>query len=172
MKDYLTAPATTADGLELARNLRAEDRAELEGLGHHPIALPYAIATSQVAVTFRDADGTLGGIAGIAADDQPGVGRIWLLCTPELPRRGLKFVREARRWLGTLDYRLLWNVADVRNEYHHKFLKLLGFKALRIVPVGPRNLPYIEIVKVCASPSLPQVQPPAEPLPPPQLPCP
>ena len=62
-------------------------------------------------------------------------------------------MRQAKKWLDEQrNYRLLWNLADARNQFHQKLLRLLGFKAITARPVGPYGLPYLEIVKLCASP--------------------
>lgn len=150
MKPYYRK-ATVEDALYVANNLRPEDLAECMGLGHTPLALPFVVVSSDVAVVFCDVDGTIGGIAGISPDKTPDVGIIWMLCTPHLTRKPHTFVRQARKWLKEQsEYRLIWNVADARNKFHHKLLKLLGFSALRTVYPPPHYLPYLEIVKLCA----------------------
>ena len=77
-------------------------------------------------------------MAGIVPDPDPGVGIIWMLCTPEVQKEPF-IVRQAKQWLADeqRNYRLLWNLADARNHLHHKLLKMLGFKAIRSVPSGP-----------------------------------
>ena len=73
---------------------------------------------------------------------KPTEGQIWMLCTPLIVTKPHTFVRGAKAWLREVesDYKLLWNVADVRNTVHHKLLKHLGFRALRTVPIGPDAL--------------------------------
>lgn len=150
MNPYIRT-ATFKDALVVAQNLREEDLRELQGLGQTPLALPFNVALSNPAVTFLDKDGTIGGVAGIVPDPTPGVGLIWMLCTPALVRKPHTFVRNAKKWIAEQnEYKLLWNIADERNVFHHKLLKLLGFKALRTVYPPPYALPYLEIVKVCA----------------------
>lgn len=63
MKHY-TDRATIEDALEVARNIRAEDKMEIEGLGHNLGALPFSVALSTVSTTFY-AGGELAGVAGI-----------------------------------------------------------------------------------------------------------
>jgi hypothetical protein len=143
--------ATIQDGLMVARNLRIEDRQEVEGLGHSPLHIPVGIVTSEQAISFHNEHGDLAGVAGIVRLDNQ-VGQIWMLCTPVIQEGPQRFVRGAKRWLNEVEkeYALLWNLADARNHMHHKLLKLLGFQALQTVHVGPTNLPYYEIVKLCA----------------------
>ena len=145
-------PATVSDALKVANNLRFEDRREIEGLGHSPLTLVWCAETSTHAVSFVNTEGELSGLAGIYTEDNPRVGQIWMVCTPAIEKSPVTFVRQAKQWLAEVgkDYDLLWNMMDFRNKMHHKLVKMLGFKALRYVPVAPYNLPYIEIVKLCA----------------------
>ena len=152
MKQY--RPATVGDAVQVANNLRPEDLQELEGLGHTPLGVPFSVLASDVAVAFFSKEGVIAGVAGIVPDAQEGVGIIWMLCTPEVQKEPFTFVRQAKKWLADeqRNYRLLWNLADARNQFHHKLLKMLGFKALSSIPMQPYGLPYLEIVKLCAYP--------------------
>lgn len=152
MKPYYR-DATIKDAMLLANNLRKEDREELEGVGHQNIllALLFIVQSSETAIAFFDEDDSLGGIGGIIPDPREGVGIVWMLCTPIVQRKPHTFIRHLRRFLkGQHEYRMLWNIADARNKFHHKLLKLLGFKSLRMTYQPPYNLPYLEIVKLCA----------------------
>ena len=173
MKQY--RPATVGDAVRVANNLRPEDLQEIEGLGHGPMGVPFSVLASDVAVSFFTRKGEIAGVAGICPDPREGVGIIWMLCTPTVQEEPITFVRQAKQWLAEeqSNYRLLWNLADARNLYHHKLLKMLGFKAIQSTPTGPYNLPYLEIVKLCVyqQPELQQVQQPqAQQQPPPQQP--
>ena len=153
----INRPATVKDALHLANNLRAEDRKEVLGLGHTPLVLPACVSKSNgTAVSmFRPDNGDLAGIAGVMPGANKGEGIIWMVCTPAIEGKGLLFVRNAKRWLKEIeqDYDYLWNLADARNHFHHKLLKMLGFRAIREVYPAPYYLPYYEIIKLCASPS-------------------
>jgi hypothetical protein len=142
--------ATYEDGLRVLNHIRPEDKAEVEGMGHEPLHIPFGVLASDHATYFHVGEEPAG-IAGIV-ELSPTEGQIWMLCTPLITEKPHTFVREAKRWLKSVEqeYQLLWNYADARNQVHHKLLKHLGFKALREVPVGPYNLPYLEIVKLCA----------------------
>lgn len=142
--------ATAKDGLVVANNLRPEDRREVEGMGFTPLHIPFGILASEHSTVFYSPEGELAGVAGIVRLDNQ-VGQIWMLCTPVIHQGPVRFVKGAKRWLNEVqkEYKLLWNLADARNHVHHKLLRHLGFKALRTVPVGPENLPYFEIVKLC-----------------------
>ena len=145
--------ATVRDAVHVANNLRPEDLQEIEGLGHNRLGVVFSVLLSDVAVSFFNTEGEIAGVAGICPGPE-GVGIIWMLCTPAVELNPHTFVRHAKRWLKEeqRNYRLLTNLADARNLYHHKLLRMLGFKALRSVPSGPHNLPYLEIVKLCAYP--------------------
>ena len=153
MKQY--RPATVGDAVRVANDLRFEDLRELEGLGYDRLALVFSVLASEAPVAFHAKDGTIAGVAGVVPDADPGVGIVWMLCTPAVQKEPINFVKQAKQWLADEErnYRLLWNLADARNHLHQKLLKMLGFKALRSIPTGPENLPYLEIIKLCASPS-------------------
>lgn len=143
--------ATIADAISVAKNIRVEDKKEMEGLGQVPNSLIFSVLISNPSVAFFNKHHKICGVAGIIKDPLvPTIGQIWMICTPELEHNPVTFVKQAKRWLREqTDFHMLSNIADSRNHYHHKLLKLLGFKALREVQVGPDNLTYLEIVKLC-----------------------
>jgi hypothetical protein len=145
-----TQPSTLEDSLRFINNIRQEDKREVEGMGQTIFDLPALVITSSHATTFFDAKGVLAGMAGIV-DQTDGSGQIWMLCTPTILTSPITFIRQAKKWLRDKEqyYSMFWNHADTRNLEHHKLLRHLGFKALRIVPVGPDQLLYYEIVKLC-----------------------
>ena len=150
--------ATVADAIYVAKHIRDEDRREIEGLGHIPaLVLPYCVSMGE-SVAFFHADNPekLMGVAGIMPDTDPTVGIVWMICTPEITNKPHTFVREAKRWLASKDvaYSYLWNLADARNHLHHKLLKMLGFKSLKVTHPAPYYIPYYEVVRLCVSPPL------------------
>tara|TARA_R100001082_G_C4363450_1_gene160599 strand:- start:888 stop:1352 length:465 start_codon:yes stop_codon:yes gene_type:complete len=151
MKPYYRK-ATVKDAALVANNLRKEDLREVEGLGHNTLVLPFCVLTSTTAIAFFDSDGSIAGVGGIIPDPREGVGIVWMLCTPVVQNKPHTFVRHLKRWLKEQhkDYRMLWNIADARNKFHQKLVKLLGFKCLRMTYQPPYGLPYLEIVKLCA----------------------
>ena len=144
-------PATIRDGLLVAKNLRKEDREELEGMDLNPRHLPFGVVASDHTIAFFSKEGVIAGVAGVVTVEK-GIGQIWMLCTEESHKEPIRMVRSAKRWIKEIEsnYRLLWNLADARNHVHHKLLKHLGFRALREVPVGSKQLPYYEVVRLCA----------------------
>ena len=109
--------ATYKDGLLVLNNLRKEDLEELRGTGSSPLHVPFGVLISEHATFFHDTDGSPAGIAGVVRLS-PTEGQIWMLCTPLIVTKPHTFVRGAKAWLREVesDYKLLWNVADVRND--------------------------------------------------------
>ena len=147
--------ATIKDALQVIANIREEDKREIEGLGHTPMALIWCVETSTHATAFFNEEGEIAGLVGVGPDSREGVGQVWMICTPAVQKSPIAFVKHAKKWLATVgkDYKMLWNQVDSRNKLHLKMIKLLGFKSLRYVCPPPFYLPYIEIVRLCASPS-------------------
>ena len=148
MKVY--RPATFEDGVYVANNLKQEDKNEVEGFGMSPFFIPFSLQMSEHSTVFTDYKGNIAGVAGIVRESET-VGCIWMLCTPAVLDMPIAFFRQSKQWLNEVqgDYKMLWNLADVRNHHHHQLLRFLGFKAIRTQPVGPNSLPYYEIVKLC-----------------------
>ena len=143
MPNYIH-PITYEAALEVATNLRSDDRREVvEGHGLNPMILLPLAAEEGSAVYFTVPDGKTAGLAGVGED-----GAIWMLCTPEIERYPITFAREAKRFVDSREEPLLWNIVDCRNTVHLKLLKFLGFKFLRKVTHGPNNLQFIEFCRV------------------------
>ena len=143
MSKYTTLPCTLEAALEVASNLRLEDRREIEeGHGLDPmVALPEAI-DSNFCVYFKAPDGRTAGMGGI--DDSV----IWMVCTPVIHDYPIGFVKEAKRVLATRKEPFLGNVVDKRNTVHIRLLKYLGFKFSREIFFGPNKLTFIEFYRV------------------------
>ena len=146
MPNYIH-PITYEAALEVATNLRSDDRREVvEGHGLNPMILLPLAAEEGSAVYFTVPDGKTAGLAGVGDG-----GAIWMLCTPEIERYPITFAREAKRFVDSREEPLLWNIVDCRNTVHLKLLKFLGFKFLRKVTHGPNNLQFIEFCRVHGS---------------------
>ena len=143
MPNYIH-PITYEAALEVATNLRSDDRREVvEGHGLNPMILLPLAAEEGSAVYFTVPDGKTAGLAGVGDG-----GASWMLCTPEIERYPITFAREAKRFVDSREEPLLWNIVDCRNTVHLKLLKFLGFKFLRKVTHGPNNLQFIEFCRV------------------------
>tara|TARA_Y100000401_G_C8174163_1_gene150708 strand:- start:29 stop:475 length:447 start_codon:yes stop_codon:yes gene_type:complete len=140
-------PITLEAAVEVASNLRPEDRRELsEGYGTTPeLHLPL-MANNPSCVYFTSPSGKIAGMAGVDPDGKNGI--IWMLCTPVIHEKPLLFAREAKRYVDNRTEPLLWNMADSRNIVHLRLLKFLGFKFLRKLKHGPNDVTFIEFCRV------------------------
>ena len=140
-------PITLEAALEVASNLRPEDRREVEeGHGYDPIEYAKFIAQEGSTVYFTVPNGKTAGMAGVSTE-----GAIWMICTEAIKEYPHTFARESKRFVESRTEPLLWNVADRRNTVHLKLLKFLGFKFLRELKYGPNQLSFIEFCRVCRS---------------------
>ena len=138
-------PLTLEAAIEVASNLRPEDRRELEeGHGCDPIEYAKFISQESSDVYFTVPNGKTAGMAGV----NPG-GLIWMLTTPAIEEYPHTFARESKRFVDARTEPLLWNIVDERNTVHLKLLKFLGFKFLRKKLHGPHHLSFIEFCRVC-----------------------
>ena len=137
-------PITLEAAIDVASNLRPEDRREAEE-GHGWDLMEYAelIAQEGTAVYFTMPNGKTAGMAGVGDD-----GQIWIVCTPVIEKYPHSFARGSKRFVESRTEPLLWNIVDRRNTVHLKLLRFLGFKFLREFRYGPNNLLFIEFCRV------------------------
>ena len=130
----------------MASNLRPDDRREVEeGHGHDPIEVLTKAVSIPSTVYFTVPNGKTAGMAGVGPE-----GEIWMLCTPAIHEYPITFAREAKRFVESRTEPLLWNIVDKRNTVHLKLLRFLGFKFLREIKHGPKQLSFIEFCRVCS----------------------
>ena len=140
-------PLTFEAAIEVASNLRPEDRREVEeGHGIDPMVYAHSVSQERSYVHFTVPNGKTAGMAGVDTN-----GAIWMMCTPAIHEYPLTFAREAKRYVESRTEPLLWNIVDKRNIVHLKLLKFLGFKFLRELKHGPNQLSFIEFCRVCRS---------------------
>lgn len=146
--------ATIEDAIYVSQNLRPADLSEIEGLGRTPFNCVLGVLLCEDTFAFTNYNGDLAGIGGVIPDGDGNAG-IWTLATPAIETMGLTFFRRAKQHIEVLTkpYNMVYALCDSRNKLHHRFLKFLGFKALRAIPQPPFNIPYYEVVKLCAIPS-------------------
>ena len=140
-------PITKEAAIEVASNLRLEDRREIEeGHGVDSTLVLLEAVQKPSCVYFTVPSGKTAGMAGV---DQGG--QIWMLCTPAIYDYPIWFARQAKRYVERQPHKLLWNIVDKRNVVHLKLLKFLGFKFLRELKHGPNQLTFIEFCRVLRS---------------------
>ena len=144
MSSCIIRPITMEAAIEVASNLRYEDRREgEEGQGADSYQYLISEAEKGTCIFFSMPNGKTAGMAGV---DEGGI--VWMLCTPAINKYPISFAREAKRWVESRPEPLLWNVVDKRNRVHLKLLKFLGFKFLREFNYGPNQLSFIEFCRV------------------------
>lgn len=130
--------------MDVARNLRAADRFELQATeGRHPqIACISAFVESDVAIGIEGDDGQPCGLAGVNGHF------IWMLGTDALtgtPSHRRQLARGARGWIDSLVHDrmqssgvvLLHNWVCAKNLESVRWLKSLGFEVFPPEPHGP-----------------------------------
>ena len=134
---------TQEAALEVASNLRPDDRREIEeGYGLDPmVAIPEG-ASNGFCIHFTVPDGRIAGLAGVGDN-----GAVWMLCTPAIHDYPVLFARQAKRFIDSRAEQVLWNYVDKRNKVHIRLLKFLGFDFHEEVEFGPNNLPFIYFTK-------------------------
>ena len=136
-------PITLEAAIEVASNLRLEDRREVEE-GHGVDSFTSLISKAQEGscVYFEVPNGKTAGMAGVEDD-----GCIWMLTTNAIYDYPLTFARESKRYVERHSNKTLWNIVDKRNTIHLKLLKFLGFEFSEEIFHGPNNLPFIKFHK-------------------------
>ena len=78
-------------------------------------------------------DDKIAGIYGVVASlDDKNIGSPFLLCTPEIKRIKIKFIRECRDRVKDMQdkFPVLFNYIDSRNKLHLTWLKWCGFRLI------------------------------------------
>lgn len=127
-------PATMDDAIELTRNIRALDRAEIYALSRRDAAsaIRKSLEKSELCWTYRDDDGVLGCIFGFAELAPIGNSASpWLLGTPTLKEHRKELVKVSRHVVHDLlktRYDHMWNVVWAENKPSILYLSAIGFK--------------------------------------------
>lgn len=141
---YRIEPATREHVLTIGAKLRAEDRAEIAGLGGSVRKALWRGFRNSIWCRVATFDGELAAIWGLCVGMHPGLGPLcskavpWLLTTDAVERLPVTFIRHARREVASMRtlYPVLENhvAADYRRAV--KFLGLLGFTVDAPAPIG------------------------------------
>ena len=136
-------PITLEAAIEVASDLRPEDRREVEeGHGVDPFTSIVSKAQEGSCIYFTMPNGRTAGMAGVEDD-----GMIWMLTTTAIYEYPFAFTRGAKKFVENHSNQKLWNIIDKRNTVHLKLLKFLGFEFLEEIFYGPNNLPFIKFYK-------------------------
>lgn len=146
-------PAEGVDIDIIACDMRPADLAEIAATGtEDPVeSLSNSMELSVPSCYTITADGLPIAMFGIAPVELiPDFGSIWLLGTEEIERYPTAFLRLCKTTLPRLmaPYDMVFNLMDVRNELHVKFVKWLGFTFIRERSFGPEGLPFYEFALI------------------------
>lgn len=135
MSRYEILPCRARHIAEISRNLRAEDRAEIENAGLHPRHFLFRLYSEST--LYRRAALIDGEVAAVWGDQAPLLsteGHLWLLTAPPIERLPLAFFRETRREIRErLAVRSMLR-ADAASGYGRalRFFAMLGFEVLDV----------------------------------------
>jgi hypothetical protein len=140
-------PATVFDAVQLAPNLRAADREEVEALsGRDPMDVLVASVEQSSSAWAGLANGNLVCLFGVVPATLIGVtGVPWLLGSNDVCAYSRQFLRRNRAYVHEMlqEYPILRNVVDERNSVSIRWLRWLGFTMGAPTPMGARGLPFI-----------------------------
>jgi len=148
MNKHVRIP-TDADVQFVAANIRETDAKECELVSQTPYdAIAHGVATSHLAYTLLDNDGTPVAILGVSAPYPTGLGAIWLLGTPGIEKVPMTFLRQSRHVLKDIltEYEGVFNYTLTSNTVHVRWLRWLGFSFLREVEMN--NHQFYEFIKL------------------------
>ena len=125
--------ASLQDIKDLANNLRKEDEREVRTLTQEdPVKslIRGFVVSKMCKVVFLNKKLVL--IYGVAKTSDPEIGSPYMLATNELPKIGVRFVRNSKDRIDKMHehYPVLFNYIDSRNKLHLKWLKWCGFEWL------------------------------------------
>jgi hypothetical protein len=143
-------PSQPGDPELLAPRLRQADRNEISAAtGERPLeALERGVVRSLQPMTVV---GLFGGKERLmamfgAVRETHDVGAIWMLGSDDLFDRRVPFLRQSRDWFlhTARPFRLVYNLVDVRNTAHIRWLRWCGCVFGRERLAGVANLPFID----------------------------
>lgn len=141
-----------ADAAALAPKLRAADLQEIAARSGREAedVLRFGIEKSRQCYTVELPSGEIAAIFGVSDTPDAKLGAVWMLGSDSLLSIRLNFLRHSRGWVDTLfkDYLLLGNFVDERNTVHIQWLRWLGFRFLRRVPLGRNGEVFLEFVRL------------------------
>lgn len=146
--------ACPQDADELAPRLRKADLQEIQALTREPPpgVLARCIGASIPCYSVLDMHGQLSGVFGVVPEDAGSrTGQVWLVGSDALVNDSWSFLRLSRKWVSELQlqYSILWNRIDARNEVHIRWLRWCGFRITRRVEAfGIESRLFYEFVRI------------------------
>ena len=133
---YRSKEISHTELLSILNNLREEDRIECEttrGENWKESLYNDLISSSSEFILAKTKKGDIPVlIAGAWAvdKDNPQIGCVWLLSTPEITKHKICFLREMRKEIAKYDekFSLLYNQIYIKNELAKSWLKSVGFR--------------------------------------------
>lgn len=148
-------PSIRTDVDFLAPRLRPEDLAEVRANSGHDAKTTLLLGhlLSDQSYTMVGYEGDPVGMFGVCPTQTEQVGAVWMLCTEDLVRHTVPFLRNCRKggWLERLhqDYPILTNHVDERNIVHIRWLQWMGFTFVMRHPLfGFEQRPFLEFVRL------------------------
>ncbi len=123
--------------------LRTADYEEVMALGEDAHDAIYYAYVHGECYTALDNEGIICMFGVVPEGD---AGRVWLLGTDRVLSNPIAFCRLSKKWLLRLRprYRMLFNVADARNDLTIRWLQWLGFEFGNTLTLGPAGHQFKE----------------------------
>lgn len=147
---YEIVPCKPIHAGMLARRLRADDRAEIVGLGHCDVRrVLRSLMRSSLYCRSAFVDGEMAAMWGVTGSLMDESGRAWLLTGPAVERVPLAFYREGRRQIEEMLKSRRVLVSQVAFSYDRaiRFFRMLGFSIGTPEPIGRDGSYYCRIAK-------------------------
>ena len=154
-KEKYVRPAILKDALELAPNMRKDDRAEIMASDNmsplQALVVPFTIKGARIYSIIGTKEEGVIGMFGSTPSSEPDFGIAWLLSSDKLAKNHARqFLKECPYWVAQMGegYRHLYNFVDKRNWVALKWLQLLGFTAREEFPTyGHKQIPFLLMMK-------------------------
>lgn len=139
-----TVDATLEHVRALVRNLRAEDRAEIAGLGLNVRHTVHGLYRDSVVRRAALVDGEVGAVWGLQGSLTSDVGFPWLFTTPAVERVRFGYFRVAITEIGRMLEMKRRLVSRVASDYERSIrtFRMLGFEIGEPEMLGPYGLSY------------------------------
>lgn len=145
-------PAFREDAFILGPEMRPEDATEVMAAGgKFPTeALLVGIEASTECYTMVAGDKILC-IFGVLREENPSIGRIWMLGSSHIHSHKFEFLRISKEWVASFQesYPILYNFIDARNTVHIRWLNWLGFIFISEHPdYGFENRLFYQFIRI------------------------